>query len=1325
MNPSRNQRDLKATHKLPRLVTYNIRSLCSLSTKKAHLPQEYHKLPQPKQATATQLKALAKSHQIILLQETQLPPDSSPHSYLNNLFPNWTVFHNNHPITNPHSIRPHHGTAILLSPELMAIYHTTPQSHTIIIPGRIQQLTLYRNQQSPPYDRATSGIHPLDTDLTITNCYLSAVSHKGRRLNLKKLEATPPPHPHNTHILAGDFNFVEALSDTVSRSAHYIVPKANKDLWSRIKTKLNLIEIPQSLPTYYTPGTTSTTPPLSRLDRVYLNMRPSFQALYQPRSCIPHVQFPPYTRTGRRLVSDHAPVSLSFNYTVCSGSRPQARRSSPRVPDWITTLPNFAPLFRHHLASSLSRQPQLTPWQAWTQVKKSIGEASRIAQQLSTAHRKHPKHIITLSIKLLGLIHNNPPNFQAINATYHKLPPTYRDTITYCPTTRTFNTNHFTTKLDHLLKTWGYPDDEIIDIPSDRVRQLHSGTPISVHTPPRIPPRQETFIKKAKSILPSTRSQLQGIKDSSSEPSAEHHNLPLLTNPHKMAHIAKAYWGKLWNQPPTTQPHIQSFLKHYHKRITLRQLQPSLNSLISVIKNSGNSSPGPDGIRFNVYRHLQADIAPYLHRLILDLGKGNYPPVTSTFNHSTLYLLPKKDTQLIHDTRPIQVPNTDNRLISSLLCTYLTTYTVPFISKFQQALPQRQAANNIIPLNTAFYEALGRKRQRFLLLIDFSKAFDSLSQTYVASLLVHIGLTSFWRNVFAALVRQVTAHFTFGTHTGISTTITSGVKQGDPSSPIIFCLSLDPLLTYLTSNQKIERIGGFMDDVSIFFSCLTLLTALHPLFHKFGLASGLRLNLTKTHLLPTLPLTPPESQFITRSSWSEIRISNSSKYLGVLFGREATPTSNFAKPVDKLVKRVNSFLPTKNSFSLQQRIVIANIFLIPILSYIYQFFHIPATYHPIIHNALRAWLIPLHTGCSLLDLQRPWHWGGFHTPLRDYKAHNLASLYKQYQHHTANRHHHPTTNTSLMASHFKFAALQLSLHHLPNNTIGVKPPYLHLINLTNHVPRLSKVLHKNRKIPLPFCKPDLIHNNLTSLHPPPPTILLKNFFRLLHNTFYTQTRVSYLIPASNSPCVFCHGKNQDIYHQLGCPTVTKILQRLHGKYQLAPIPHTLQAFLLLLPLTPQQTITSLITISTIWRTILDLLSFRSVTTHKKYDNLISSRLTSWMEDYISRSPRRWFKSTERNKDTSGSKTPPKVPPKLTLSPATAPPPPQLFAPRWDFSHISTRKRRHPRRHPGRRSRRRLHPSSYLYKVHWTGYSPTWEPYDIVKEFPDSLRHFNI
>ena len=97
---------------------------------------------------------------------------------------------------------------------------------------------------------------------------------------------------------------------------------------------------------------------------------------------------------------------------------------------------------------------------------------------------------------------------------------------------------------------------------------------------------------------------------------------------------------------------------------------PTIDELTDIMLTTNNSCPGPDGIPFAAYRALAATAAPMLHKLLCYFAAGGLPG--DDFNRGLLYLLPKKDTMLARDTRPISITNTDNRIIAKVMVQAIT-----------------------------------------------------------------------------------------------------------------------------------------------------------------------------------------------------------------------------------------------------------------------------------------------------------------------------------------------------------------------------------------------------------------------------------------------------------------------------------------------------------------------------------------------------------------------------------------------------------------------------------------------------------------------------
>ena len=170
-----------------------------------------------------------------------------------------------------------------------------------------------------------------------------------------------------------------------------------------------------------------------------------------------------------------------------------------------------------------------------------------------------------------------------------------------------------------------------------------------------------------------------------------------------------SYWSGVWAaRPPLPADEADAFLRSYTKTIDSTTMPPpDLEAVLSSIRSSNNSTPGPDGIPFAAWR-----AAPDLSAPVLG------------FNHGFLFLIPKKETGLVADTRPISVTNTDNRLLASTVARAIMHAVSAFLDPAQKGFLASTSGHSLTEdLNRFFYQGVVDNVQRFAFLLDTAKAF--------------------------------------------------------------------------------------------------------------------------------------------------------------------------------------------------------------------------------------------------------------------------------------------------------------------------------------------------------------------------------------------------------------------------------------------------------------------------------------------------------------------------------------------------------------------------------------------------------------------------
>jgi len=220
--------------------------------------------------------------------------------------------------------------------------------------------------------------------------------------------------------------------------------------------------------------------------------------------------------------------------------------------------------------------------------------------------------------------------------------------------------------------------------------------------------------------------------------------------------------------------------------------------VLEAIKGSNNSSPGPDGIPFAAWRAAAGFAGPVLFAVLKLLCKGQEPP--PGFNHGLLFLIPKKHTGLVSDTRPISVTNADNRILASTVAHLIMPAVSDLVEVSQKGfLAGKNGMDHTLSINEFFFEGVKRNVQRLGFFLDTAKAFDSIDHQWALHVLAVAGFPPWLLSFVKGSLSHVKVAPCFGRSLTDWIDIERGVKQGCPLSPLLFIIAYDPLLIALSS----------------------------------------------------------------------------------------------------------------------------------------------------------------------------------------------------------------------------------------------------------------------------------------------------------------------------------------------------------------------------------------------------------------------------------------------------------------------------------------------------------------------------------------------
>ena len=121
-----------------------------------------------------------------------------------------------------------------------------------------------------------------------------------------------------------------------------------------------------------------------------------------------------------------------------------------------------------------------------------------------------------------------------------------------------------------------------------------------------------------------------------------------------------------------------------------------------------------------------------------------------------------------------------------------------------------------------------QKVSSLFLKLDISKAFDSVSWSFLMEVLSHLGFGQRWCNLVSSLVSTASTQILVNGAPGESIIHQRGLRQGDPLSPMLFIIVMDVLNSLVTNAGEEgllqplsrratgQRISLYADDVALF-----------------------------------------------------------------------------------------------------------------------------------------------------------------------------------------------------------------------------------------------------------------------------------------------------------------------------------------------------------------------------------------------------------------------------------------------------------------------------------------------------------------------------
>ncbi|KAL0206132.1 hypothetical protein P9112_001439 [Eukaryota sp. TZLM1-RC] len=231
--------------------------------------------------------------------------------------------------------------------------------------------------------------------------------------------------------------------------------------------------------------------------------------------------------------------------------------------------------------------------------------------------------------------------------------------------------------------------------------------------------------------------------------------------------------------------------------------------LKAIQKLPKGKAAGPSGISFDLLKiacssapEIADDLAHYFQQLIV--LKIN-PPFELLA--ARLIALVKPGNGIKPDgIRPIAVGESLSRLLASIVFDRVKDKASTFLNPHQFGIKTIDGASVAAIASDTFFNA---EENNFIFNLDFKNAFNSVKREAIFEVIKSDfpELSSFFYHFYGKESDLIFNSF------GLKST--SGVKQGDPLGPLLFCLAIHKTLNFIKQKYPSIKIVAYMDDISL------------------------------------------------------------------------------------------------------------------------------------------------------------------------------------------------------------------------------------------------------------------------------------------------------------------------------------------------------------------------------------------------------------------------------------------------------------------------------------------------------------------------------
>ena len=353
--------------------------------------------------------------------------------------------------------------------------------------------------------------------------------------------------------------------------------------------------------------------------------------------------------------------------------------------------------------------------------------------------------------------------------------------------------------------------------------------------------------------------------------------------------------------------------------VTLEECTAALNSFTS------NKSPGVDGLTYEFYRAFWTMLGPDLVTVLNAAFREGKLSLSQRTGIITL-LYKKGDKLAPKNWRPITLLCSDYKILSKVLTGRLAKVLTSVVSPCQTCgIPGRFSGEVVRLVQDCLDFANSSNIGGALLSLDQEKAFDRVDWNFLQQVLTAMNFGPSFRTWVRLMYTTLYSRILINGALGGPFSISRGVRQGCPLSPLLYVLAAEPISRAIQDATDIDgfplpsgervKVLQYADDTTCFVLSDSSLLALLQLFERYAKASGAKLNIDKTEGLLFGPWKSRTNLPIALKWSSDCLI-----ILGCRVGNSILP--DWDNLISKFKNKITSW--STRSLSLQGRTLLAN-----------------------------------------------------------------------------------------------------------------------------------------------------------------------------------------------------------------------------------------------------------------------------------------------------------------------------------------------------------------------------------------------------------------